>query len=71
MTDITSRATQGHFGEVTSRIVSLATQGIYQELEAPKILALEIEISSSKGEIEVFSRDGIAIVGTRRDIKIE
>lgn len=72
MLDITGVATQGHFGDVEDRIVSMATQGFFTELEyvAPKILDLEISIRSSGSQIGITRRNGIQIRGSRGGVDV-
>ena len=72
MLDITGVATQGHFGDVEDRIVSMATQGFFTELEyvPPKILTLQIGISSSGSQIGITKGDGIQIRGSRGGVDV-
>ena len=72
MSDITGVATQGQFGDVEDRIASMATQGFFAELDyvAPKILTLEIGISSSGSQIGITRGDGIQIRSSRAKVSV-
>ena len=56
MADLTTIATQGHFGTVTDRIVAMATQGHFDVLKQDPVLSLTIDITGREGAIIVTKR---------------
>ena len=57
MADLTTIATQGHFGTATDRIVALATQGHYDELLESQVLLLTIGVARHSGGIVITKRN--------------
>ena len=51
-------ATQGHFGDVVDRIVSIATQGHYDMFAMREVLSLAGDIKKRSGGIEIDKRSG-------------
>ena len=72
MADLTTIATQGHFGTVTDRIVAIATQGHYAELAKGQILSFTIEITKRSSAITITKRNGdITMTKQSGDIMIQ
>ena len=58
MADLTTVATQGHFGSVMDRIVAIATQGHFDELALEsQILRIMIGIAKRTSSIAIAKRD--------------
>jgi hypothetical protein len=58
MADLTTIATQGHFGSVIDRIVAISTQGHFDSLVAEsQLLQLTIDIMRRKNLITIKKRD--------------
>jgi hypothetical protein len=71
MVDLTTIATQGHFGTVTDRIVAIAAQGHYDSLTKDQILSLTIGITKRSVAITITRRNGAAITKRSGDIVIQ
>ena len=56
--ELTTIATQGHFGSVFDRIVAIATQGHYDAFSDRAVISLAIDITRRDGGITITRRSG-------------
>jgi len=56
--ELTTLATQGHFGTVFDRIVAIATQGHFDVFSVKAIISLTVDVSRRDGGITITRRSG-------------